>query len=912
MKKTKVFITPHYHYDYLWSDSPDGMGAKTAKIIREALNIMRKHPSYKYVIDSVMSVEYFKLHHPEMMDELKMRVKEGRMELIGGDIVAPDQLMPNGESLVRQFLYGSSYFKKNFDVESKTAYFLDSFSQTPQLPQILKKSGFENLIFWRGAGNRSLPSEFFWKALDGSKIFVHWLSGSYTWITLPFTGTILPPIFPFFPIPFTFNMIPQNFKVHEILKTLFPPFKWLVKFLNTLNVGVSILGADMSAGLPYTIKHRLRRATTSNVFILNGTDNIPPSTNILDALEYFNKKSKKYEGMLATPSEYIKSVKMDRQKFGVVGPCEFSSHESKFPGTFSSRIRLKQTIRSLEQRFYKTELMATLSSLYMDQDYPGDVIRKAIIRILQSDFHDALPGCHVDACYDHIMKQLRLSQIQLKKIQDEAVNSILKEVDTSSFPKNSLPLFVFNYLSSSRTEVVKFSVPKSFGKFKITDNRDQAISYQPDLLSNSDISYILIAKEVPSIGYRTLSIEPLDLSSKQKEETLSSLNFTCHDNLTEIQSKRFVLTFENNKLRTITDLKLNTRMKASKYYINDLRALNDRGDTYLVGKKPKKDFTTFDNQLEVVENGPIRIVVKITSKLQCRNKWFFKPINDITQYIILYNLDIPRIDFITKFENKMRNVRIEACFPVNFKNPKFHSEVPYGYIERDTIPKHGGWGDFKKKFDFYDRIHPVINWMDVSESRGGKGLTLINEGLPAHEIGVNKDIIFLTLLRSTGYVASLLPGTVPMVLGPFYNTPKAYELHDQEFNYSLFFHDGNYSKNQLSLQAKKHNIPLLSKTMRFSKKGVLPLAKSFISIEPNTFLITCVKLTENEANDLIVRILETSNKKVEGNIIFQIPIKQAFLSNLKEEPKKEVELKDGSSFTFKSNPQEILTFYVRL
>ena len=93
--KTNVFITPHYHYDYEWCDTPDGMGAKTAKIIKHALLLMRKYPDYKYAIDSVMSVEYFKLHHPDMMDELKQRVKEKRVELMGGMIIAPDTMMPS-------------------------------------------------------------------------------------------------------------------------------------------------------------------------------------------------------------------------------------------------------------------------------------------------------------------------------------------------------------------------------------------------------------------------------------------------------------------------------------------------------------------------------------------------------------------------------------------------------------------------------------------------------------------------------------------------------------------------------------------------------------------------------------------------------------------------------------------------
>ena len=908
LKPINVFITPHYHYDFLWCDTQDGMGAKTAKIIKQALLIMRRHPTYKYVIDSVMSVEYFKLHHPGMMDELKKRVKEGRIELMGRSIIAPDQLMPNGESLVRQFLYGHQYFKTHFGIESKTAYFLDSFGQTPQLPQILRKAGFENLIFWRGAGNRRLPSEFFWKAFDGSTIFTHWLSGSYTWITLPFTGTILPPVFPFMAIPFTLNIIPQNFRVYEILKKLFPPIKWLVEKLNALKIGVSILGADMSAGLPFTIENRYTKATTNNVFILNGTDNIPPSTNIIDAVDYLQKKSRRYNVLIATPSEFLNAVKSSRKTFGVVQPHEFSSFESKFPGTYSTRIRLKQKIRLLETLFYKAELMASLANLKANLAYPMEELTKAIIRILCCDFHDAIPGCHVDACYEDLMNQLRLSQLQLERISDQALTSLGEIIDTSRFPKQAIPLLVFNPISDIRTELVGFKAPTDVKTFSIRDFEGNVIPYQQDSLCPTSDSYLLKANEIPSIGYKTFYIE--SSGSNQREPSTELFNFSCEGDLTEIKTERFTLTFESNKLRTIADQKTGLTIEASRYFINDLRILNDRGDSYLLGKKPKKNYTTYDNQLDVIEKGPLRVVIRIVSKLQCKNKWFIKRINEITQYIILYNFDIPRIDFMTAFKNKIRNIRIEACFPVNFKDATFHSEVPYGFMERDTVPKYGGWEDFKKNFAYYDRVFPVINWMDVSDKNSNNGFCLFNNGLPAHEISSNKDALFLTLMRSTGYVATLLPGAVPMVLGPFYNIPKAYELADQEFHYSLYFHDADISRKNLSVEALKHNIPLISKQIRNDKGNISP-SESFISVQPRNFVISSVKHPEIGENAMIIRILETSNKPSNGVIKINSKINKVFLVNLLEENIEEINPTDQNSFSFSAKQQEIVTFKIQ-
>jgi alpha-mannosidase len=539
--KTNVFITPHYHYDYEWCDTPDGMGAKTAKIIKHALLLMRKYPTYKYAIDSVMSVEYFKLHYPEMMDELKQRVKEKRVELMGGMVIAPDTMMPSGEALVRQVLYGSQYFKKNFGVESKVGYLLDTFGQTPQLPQILKKAGFEYHIFWRVASNRELPSEFIWKALDGTKILVHWLYGSYTWLTLPFSATILPPLFPFVSIPFTLNIIPQNFKVYEILKKIFPPIKYLVQKLNSLNLGVSFLGSDMSAGLPFTIKNRLTRATTNNVFILNGTDNIPPSSNIVDAVQYFQKKSKKYNVKIATPSEFLESMRKSREKFGVIDKYEFSGVPYKFPGTFSVRVRLKQKIRELENQFYLTELISTLSSLYCGYSYDRETITKAIKRILCCDFHDGICGCHIDAVYTHLTKMLKLTELQLKRLFNEALTSFSSKINTSNVPKDSVPLLIFNPLSAKRTEAVYFTISEEFGPFKIKDTDGNDIPYQKNEIDPSFGNHILLPSEIPSVGYRICYAEKTEHPYDPKLVSPYELNFTSKDNLTEIKNERFTL-----------------------------------------------------------------------------------------------------------------------------------------------------------------------------------------------------------------------------------------------------------------------------------------------------------------------------------------------------------------------------------
>ena len=73
-------------------------------------------------------------------------MKEGRWEVIGGMWVEPDLNMPDGESLVRQILYGKRYFKPKFGVDINIGWNPDSFGYNWQLPQIYKRSGIDYFV----------------------------------------------------------------------------------------------------------------------------------------------------------------------------------------------------------------------------------------------------------------------------------------------------------------------------------------------------------------------------------------------------------------------------------------------------------------------------------------------------------------------------------------------------------------------------------------------------------------------------------------------------------------------------------------------------------------------------------------------------------------------------------------------
>ena len=90
--------------------------------------------------------------------------------------VEPDCVMPAGESLVRQLLYGQRCFRARFGAEHTVCWLPDCFGFTPALPQLLRGAGIERFftikLSWSET-NRFPHDLFWWEGLDGSRVLAH-------------------------------------------------------------------------------------------------------------------------------------------------------------------------------------------------------------------------------------------------------------------------------------------------------------------------------------------------------------------------------------------------------------------------------------------------------------------------------------------------------------------------------------------------------------------------------------------------------------------------------------------------------------------------------------------------------------------------------------------------------------------
>jgi alpha-mannosidase len=118
---------------------------------------------------------------PQMLDEIKRRITEGRWNAVGGWRVEPDVNIPSGESMVRQGLYGQLTMQRLLETRAKVAFNPDSFGHAGTLPQIFSLQGMNNYVFMRpGSHEKNLPADlFWWEGPNGTRVLTYRIQESY-------------------------------------------------------------------------------------------------------------------------------------------------------------------------------------------------------------------------------------------------------------------------------------------------------------------------------------------------------------------------------------------------------------------------------------------------------------------------------------------------------------------------------------------------------------------------------------------------------------------------------------------------------------------------------------------------------------------------------------------------------------
>lgn len=370
-----VALLAHSHLDIAYYWRRIHAVQKNLRTVLIQLRLMDRYPEFKYTHTQAFTYEMLEKYYPEVFEELKTRIAEGRFEPVGSMYVEPDCNIPAAESLIRQCLYGQNYFREKFGKTVNNCWLPDVFGNSWILPQILKKSGVEYFVSnkmstWNDT-NRFPHNNFIWRGIDGSEVYA----------CVPPTHFI------------TWNMpsqIQENWEAYQDK--------------NTGGQTLSMFGyGDGGSGCTEEMLELMRRFKKVSVM---------PKTEHVGAQEFLEK-----------------NLKGNRKLAKWDGELYLEMHR----GTFTTKAEIKKANRRLEYKLREAEIISTLRALG-GETYPAQALKDCWKKLLINQFHDILPGSHITPVYRDTMADY--SEIEEKL--DAIIGSGEQYFNSLNFPRTQL------------------------------------------------------------------------------------------------------------------------------------------------------------------------------------------------------------------------------------------------------------------------------------------------------------------------------------------------------------------------------------------------------------------------------------------------------------------------------------------
>jgi len=171
-----IFGQSHLDLAWLWPEQETIR--KTARTYSNQLALMDEYDDYRFLLCEPPILEWLKEHYPKVYGRVLEKTREGRFFPEGALWVEADTNIPSGESLIRQFVRGKRWYRRELGADSQMAWMPDTFGFSAALPQIMRKCGVpyfatQKLLRQDPEAEPFPYNQFWWEGLDGSRVKSH-------------------------------------------------------------------------------------------------------------------------------------------------------------------------------------------------------------------------------------------------------------------------------------------------------------------------------------------------------------------------------------------------------------------------------------------------------------------------------------------------------------------------------------------------------------------------------------------------------------------------------------------------------------------------------------------------------------------------------------------------------------------
>ncbi|MGN1317277.1 MAG: alpha-mannosidase [Acutalibacteraceae bacterium] len=444
----------HTHIDLAWLWRIRQTREKACRTFSTVLKFMEEYPEYKFMSSQAQLYEYVKEDYPEVYEEIKKRVKEGRWEAEGSMWVEADTNVASGEALVRQFMVGKRFFRDEFGVDNKIMWLPDVFGYSAAIPQLIKKCGMEYFMTTKISWNEynKFPYDTFkWRGIDGTEVLSHFPPSCYV--------------------------------------TADERSDWQTTYNSKLRP-LYVLGGYK----------RYSQKDLSKDYLMSYGFGDGGGGPTIEMLEYGRRMSKGIQGCPVVKQSSTldffknldKTVSDNKRLPTWCGELYLEFHR----GTLTSQARNKKYNRKSECLYHDIETLCAIANKETGFAYPREKLLKNWKTILLNQFHDILPGSSISVVYEDSKKDYEGVLKAGCEMAGNAQGAILSNIAL----KNDA-IVVFNTTGFNRHDAVICDIPCDC-EFALFDRTGNEVPYQKTFDGK-----IVFIGDVPSKGYATYTLK---------------------------------------------------------------------------------------------------------------------------------------------------------------------------------------------------------------------------------------------------------------------------------------------------------------------------------------------------------------------------------------------------------------------
>ncbi|MBQ7741160.1 MAG: hypothetical protein IJT65_08015 [Eubacterium sp.] len=453
----KLYTVATSHLDTVWSwDFETTVSKYIYNTLVENFALFKKYPSYVFSFEGSYRYELMEEYYPELFEELKGYIKDGRWNVTGSAFENGDVNCPSPEALFRNILIGNTYFDEKFSKRSVDIYLPDCFGFGWALPSIAHHAhllGFTTQKLGWGC-TYGVPFDIgTWYGVDGERIFLNANPHDYY-----FTLTKLR----------DWDFITKKFDENE---------KCGIDFTYVFHGIGDRGGAPQEASVKF-VDEEIKKNGESDIEVIAA-----PADKMFRDMEK-NLSEEDIEKLPKWETELV------MQNHGVGG------YTSRAVG---KRWNAKcQTLGDIAER------ASVMSEYFGVNEYNEEVLTKAWKRAIAHQFHDDTPGTSVQRAYRRSWNDYALSINQFTGELEASLGAASKLMKTDFC--RGIPVVAFNPVEAKRTATVKLElkgIKEPFVRVYTINGKELPAQVIDD---RDGVKTILFTADFKPLGYKSFDV----------------------------------------------------------------------------------------------------------------------------------------------------------------------------------------------------------------------------------------------------------------------------------------------------------------------------------------------------------------------------------------------------------------------